>query len=679
MSATQNQIVDYCNKIVAGKVRGILAKPGSVVELRQSHFARGSVIIAPDFYCVSDPQTGEVRRVEGSTRDTVFRLAEDVSFDPNPPAEETAEAVWAAGDPTPEQFAPAGVYDPHAFGIGFFAAVVMYARDAVLDLGGHTLSHSARHRLLQRFCAGVELSSTPFAHGTGPHNFGPVMGARGCGVVNGTIRGFSHHGVHGNDANEVLISNLTIADYEVAGVHLNSSRGVAVVDVSLSSSRSVPVLGTFSAARFLRPYVDACEAAGSRVLLRGASHTASTVRAALRDSVFNVYSDLVTRGLPKIDRSTNGLKEWSLYNNEAGVVDGTAYGIVINGKGPAVLGFPEYPVTMTEFVLIKNVAIDGQFCHVNETPALICHGSLTQTSAIDENKAYSSSRMMKDPVAAVFQVQNADADGAPVTVDAGGAYVGNPLADAQVLVAAAVSGGDVDFGSLSTKRNTIDANALDFAAGAKTLFTDLGDGFLLGSFVFNGDSMFHVNKGCIGMKLDAGKNVVVDDCRIFNVQNSGAAGLTHHTLPVPVPGTSAVNEEYCDRRDVSHPDASYYGYGGADVRGVSMASSKNVFLNNVFLSGVKSHHGKSLGVDIHMNTDAVVFNGVRVTRVSAGTSVDNLKLYRGNPTSAPVAWGVSIGADSRNISISRLESDNHTSPVETSDIVCKTTSVVFAA
>ncbi len=75
-------------------------------------------------------------------------------------------------------------------------------------------------------------------------------------IRNGTLGVSSHHGIHGLGAQTVVLENLVIRDFEVAAVHLNGAADVTLRNVVVGpSTRDVPVGGTYSAARFILPYV----------------------------------------------------------------------------------------------------------------------------------------------------------------------------------------------------------------------------------------------------------------------------------------------------------------------------------------------------------------------------------------------------------------------------------------
>ena len=94
----------------------------------------------------------------------------------------------------------------------------------MLDLNGFTLEQSHKHALMQRFYALIETASGPFVPPQGPGNFGATLAAcKGCVVKNGHLGLSSHHGIHGNRNVGLLLRDLTIKGYEVAGVSLNGA------------------------------------------------------------------------------------------------------------------------------------------------------------------------------------------------------------------------------------------------------------------------------------------------------------------------------------------------------------------------------------------------------------------------------------------------------------------------
>lgn len=182
-----------------------------------------------------------------------YKLCEDISFYPlvNSPEEVgVAEAFTPIFDE--------GI-DEHAFGMGYFAALCISASHVTIHLNGHTIQQSPEHALLQRFFAVIELSDSPFIKGTGPAQFvgeskTDLQASSKITILGpGIIGRSSHHGIHGNDNKNVVIQDVTFQDFEVAAVSMNNVNKVVIKRCQVPHNRhDVPVLGMFSAAKFIR-------------------------------------------------------------------------------------------------------------------------------------------------------------------------------------------------------------------------------------------------------------------------------------------------------------------------------------------------------------------------------------------------------------------------------------------
>lgn len=597
-----NQLQKNTNKRIRNAKRR-----GTTVLLSQSNFVDGTYIIN---------QPG------------VYRLTENISFNPNNLAQMQASGsvtAWDSSDVLPSQYTVnGGQYDPAAYGIGFFAAIAIEADGVVLDLNGFTIEQSAEHALQQRFFSVIELADQPFKPNQGPHSFGASLRpATNCTVMNGTIGLSSHHGIHGNDNRRILLKDLKFRGYEVAACALNQVQDYCVIDCQTLGSRTdVPVLGIFSAARFLRPYLNKMEADGYTGTLNiagGSAQGITTIKNALKTSSINVYNDVMATGT--INKTTH-LSEWKLFHNVHRVVDGNCYGFLVNHEGVAVLGFPTQQVTKSANVYMRNVVVSNHIGAINEVLALPAQpGAAVPT--------YGGGSIQNDSVGAVFQTQNRDGDGNLVTIDGSNHYIGNVVANAQALVTKAIKDG-FNFGHLDTSRNSINDECLSWVQRTVSLTTVAPE--LI--YKCNGDSMFHVNKGVIGFKMDAADNVYMENCRCFNVENKGSIGSSMCDLP------------YKNGVGKSHPDATYYGYGGANTRGWSVATSTDVTLKSCLVDGCKSAFGSAFGYDVHLNCEDVNLPLCEVANVAAGADSGlDLADYDGNPTEKPLACGIHISQE----------------------------------
>ena len=590
-----------------------------------------------------------------------YRLGEDISFNPNSPgtltqavddgtipaglaiALELSAPVDAYHSGFPlftqyvaggvEKFAPGGPldarYDPSAYGIGFFAAISITADDVVLDLNGHTIEQSAEHALLQRFFAVVELSDQPFIPSQGPFDFGTDLdGAQRVTIKNGTIGRSSHHGIHGNGNEDITIRNVDFVDYEVAALALNGVNGLDVRNVNATNRKDVPVLGTFSSAQFIKLYVEGLVRSGSQTTMSvdGSVLGVADIKGALIDAINNTHADIIMSpnivdGRAQIDSSAHQV-EFGLFHNQFGVVDGNSYSFLVNQFGVAVGGFPYSPDGVdsvpAQNVRFTNVHVIDQAAAINEVPAVDVGG-----------------KAGIDPIGAVFQTQNRNpSTGEAVTTsatDGTARYTGNPVANAQAFVAKAQSNGDFAGSILDLSRQSISASLLSWvegAIGSETL-DDIGV-----SYLCNGDSMFHVNKGVVAFKMDAAENITLTNTSVSGLANLGAEG-------------SGMCGDYLGGK--SHPDATLNGYGGSSVRAYTFAGTRNALVVNASATGLLSVGGTSIGFDVLTDSSDIRILSASVTDVDAATAGT---MAPDSPTEDPWAYGYYVGADAGDVAIS---------------------------
>jgi hypothetical protein len=315
--------------------------------------------------------------------------------------------------------------------------------------------------------------------------------------------------------------------------------------------------------------------------------------------------------------------EFRLFSNPSGVVDGNAYGFVINPLGVAVNGFPVQPAAPARHVTFDNVHIDGQRGAVTEVVALAVPGDTVDRAVVD-------------PIGAIFQTRNQDSDGAWLTIDDDGAYVGNVVADAQAIVAKAIHLGLFDDAPLSTARNSISPEILAWVEGSVPQHESETDTDEPWRFLCNGDSMFHVNKGVIGFKIDGARDVLLRSTSIRGLANVGAAGVD-------------TCGDYSD--GLSHPAATLPGYGGTHVRGYTFAGSRDVLLERGKIKMAGAEVGDSIGVDVMTDSEDIVIRDVQVRKLYGGQSLPSpLPL----PNLIPDAYGLRVGAQTSGVTLAGL-------------------------
>ena len=506
------------------------------VSLRKSDFANGTY------------------RIRSSGR---YRLAEDIEFRPNPANDFRPTTAQSALYPTTGAEA--------SYRLGFFAAITIEAADVILDLNGKSLSQHKEHALQQRFFANIELADQPFIPGQGPADFGASLdAARRVIIRNGTIGLSSHHGIHGNDNMDVRIHNVRFVDFEVAAISLNGPRRLRIDHCDIVRSRQdVPVLGTYSGARFLRPVLDTVDASAS-ITLRGQTFTRDQIISRLDAALSDVFNG----------RRTSATV---VFQNPSGDTDGPAYGILINKRGVAINNFcsdlrgPDYARNVT----ITNVRVNN----IKATPREV----MTISKRNGERKPQVGTFGEKFQIASVSR-----------TVSGKKVYQGDVFSDAQMLLAKHTSATTIDTALVSWAES---GSSGDLAA------TMSANGM---SYLPGGDTMFHVNKGVMGIRCDGVSGLVLTNVSITNVVNRGALGST------------LAGRYFGSAR--GHPNQNDdIGYGGAQVRGLVLARCFRPYMQNLNICNIISHYGSAWGVDLMNGNNWLRVHGAHIFDVKAAT------------------------------------------------------------
>lgn len=485
--------------------------------------------------------------------------------------------------PTAAQRAPGRLYAGDEYALGFFAAIAIRAHDVTLTLNRSTLEQTPLFALQQRFFALIELADQPFVPGQGPANFGSeLVPAQNVFISNGILGRSSHHGVHGNGARNVLLQSVDFSDYEVAAVSVNGVHNFVVDQCrALGSRTDVPVGANYSAARFLVPFIDEALALtqGDATLAAERANMESKRDAlllAMADTVAAVQSGVLAP-IPDVFKLPN----------DDGLIDGNGYGFLFNVRGVAVNGFVEQLPTIEQCA--TNVAIFET--QVRETAAAV-----DQIVALRDTR---NGRLLTDTAGAVLPID--------AISNEFGEYVGTPLSDAQIALARLVNASAV-----------LQSNALFggiYVPDEIVLWAEQGTPVFLDAIVdfasnfermYNGDSMFHVNKGVLGINCNGVYGLTLRKVIVDGVSNLGvAADIGNH----PLQGSAA-------------------GYTGDDACGVSFASCVYVSASELDVRNVIAEpaNGVAMGVNLRGPTASALLAESNVSSVRIGPACADIEI-----------------------------------------------------
>jgi len=517
-----------------------------------------------------------------------FVLDGDVHFEPN------ADNDFRPNRTGQPQYAGA----PYI--LDFFAAITVEANDVVIDLNGHTLRQTNVHAAQQRFYANIELSNQPFITGQGPAGFGAApFSVNGLVIENGRLGRSSHHGVHGNGGRRVLMQDVEFVDYEVAAIALNGFKDVLIRRVhALGQSTSIPVLGTYSNARFLLPFI--ARVLGSPLVTAPKKLALAGYRDVLVDLMNDVVGDVRDSADSQINVTTHPAAH-ALFANPTGLCDGNSYSLLLHPNGVAVGAFwsADPPASGSDAANERIYVRDSSFNHT--------HIDVVEVVALVSPQNIS----VRGPAGDVLRI--VDNTPRPNLMSAGdGNYVGNALADAQLaLIDASLDVTNATLRKMLFGTTHGDAHVVEWWRGQRTMRSLVeNEGF---HYWRNGDTMFHVNKGVVGIRVDGSRDVCFDRVVVAHTSNTGARGNTY-----ALPGEeNEVEAAYVGATDGGHPDqAAQYGYMGADARGIAVSGSAGVYFDEVRVDDVHARFGFARGID--------VFNHAQELHVGALCSINNV-------------------------------------------------------
>ena len=622
VTQVKTTVVSSYNKLF-GELSQIKRQSQKVINLTQADFKYGTVQIDSDFYVHS--LTNNVVKTIMDTSGYVFRLSEDIVFDPmNFSGPVVKATVTTVGKPSP-QYGLHTIYPSDKYGIGFFTAIALSARNIVLDLNGFTLSQSLSHRTTQRFYANIETANSPFFMAQGPHSFGTNnVPTRRTMVCNGKIAMSSHHGIHGNQPEGLILKDLDCIDYEVSACSLNGGCDISFVNFrGLGSSPKVDTLGVFSSATFLEPYMsflknqpvtmDCFSSVANGIITKTGLQSYNL----LVDDIFNVYDFYVNGNGP------NG--NIIQYVNELKRIDGNSYGISLNQNGATVGPFPKSRTSPATRVYFNNVVLENHIGWVNEVPAAVSLSTL---------------KPMNDSVGAIWQSNQKWR----VLHDTGATNKGAFDIDRSIV-------GFCQF--FVSKHQALIPSFLDTSRMSigplDVALMESGGSWYQSSYRFNGDSMLHNNKGVIGLKLDA-----IQDCYANNVTINNTKNITpifgrfysDHQYDSDFDSTHAVTDEEFQYKSrlTAELGGSLPGSHSTDCRGISLSSSDSVVLENVRVQNTASERGLATGIDVMFESSNISITGSsQIYQVDASTEATlNEISCKYNPTQLNTGTGIHI-------------------------------------
>ena len=474
LSSTQQNLLNYFenNYPVINKVESFSFNgntPFSYVNLVQSDFAYGTVRI---------------------TKPGIYTLQENIEFNPNESNNFFPTSVQISSGLYPQMM-------KGPFHLGFFAAITVESPDVIINLNGKTIKQSDKHSFQQRFFANIELASSPFIPSQGPGDFTgstTYSPANRLLIMNGNLKQSSHHGIHGNRADNIILHNLNITNFEVAGIAINGTTNAILNNIIIKdNTKNIPLLSTYSQSIFIKKHIERLPN-DANITLRGILKTKDDILTALTTELNNTFNSQFS------PNGTGNLPDNIFKNPEAEKgYDGNVYGMVLNVNGVVVNDFfttRTSSMVGNNGIYMNNITIDN----ISSNPIEIIGLSDTSENCVP-NEAYGKN-LQSGPIGDILQIQNIVDNSYNIT----GGYKSNILSDAQLLISKYTAG-------------KISSAVIDWAAGANSDISATLIGVEKLYYVSGRDSMGHTMKGNIGLFISAGRNIFGENISISNIVN----------------------------------------------------------------------------------------------------------------------------------------------------------------
>ncbi len=642
-------------------------------------------------------------------------LCESIAFNPNPgylpgssnsqiDPNRTPECDWLPHKSQEAYFSQPskkgqGSTPSLAFNLGFFAAITIeHSEGTILDLNGFRLSCHPDFALQQRFHALIELANQPFVPGQGPSDFGnELRSAKMVWIRNGILGLSAHHGIHGNSMQDILISDVTFRDYEVAAISLNGGRRIVIRDCQLEGTFDrVPVLSTYSGSRFARLVGKELlnrlqklprHATLSETHQKSIDHAKQKLEEAIcnLNGVLDATFNLIKKGqLTEIDQL---FRNPSYFDSDNGriifPVEANPYGIALHSRGVLVNSFLCNSSKMGGLDSLAR-AFECTDITLERVNIAKTRGTVREVLALAaKNPESGQFNIISDSAGAVFRFFANDTqlpchpDEQPAEMTEDGRPSLTVLGHVQIAIArlerALVCACLLPSERMLTKNIPPEIIAWADGDGSRIVqdenqknhwqlvSLDKGKETILELRMrSNGDFMHHVNKGALGLFVQAVDGLRINRVIVAGVENIGLPGSTKAgAYQGPADGGHGNQEQQI-------------GYSGSDARGIYVGACSNVFTDRIQAHGIISRYGNATGIEFAGGTEHATIQSPVVGDVTAGAAfmagmteslpkVDSLGANPNFPTginfnsrypnTEPEALGLLVDYTTRNIAI----------------------------
>jgi len=472
-----------------------------------------------------------------------------------------------------------------------------------IDLNGYELKMSREFHLQQRWFSIMEIGNKAFISGQGPGNFGAFLTTtKNVLIKNGVLGLSSHHGIHGNGASDIVIEDLTIKDFEVAGIALNGFTNVVIQNVEVGPSyKESPVLGVYTQARLMLPRLRKVieDNPDATVTVYGTKENRVLSMVDIEESLVNQMDRVFAHVIEGKEYSDDDVWDAAktLFINENNIPSAsTVYGIFLNSEGASVFavgGAPGYSYN----AVVKNVKIHGLVNDPWEVPRIL-------NAKGPFNDIIDITRVTDNGMTDLTSIQ----------------YVGSAYSDAQFALHELSDSWSI------LSHSALTDSIVDWISNGEQLSDST-------KVACNNDIMLHVTKGIFGLRIDSVDTFQLDNVQIEDLQNIGYYG-------------SWVCGHYSNAEDGGHRNQRspmQYGYTGTEIHGVSVINSIGS-IENLSVNKIISARGDAAGLRLYPGNQ-LTLGTISISDIHAGAYAKSSDLLLDTETFLPNKLPRACGID----------------------------------
>ena len=551
----------------------------------------------------SDFLYGTYRIIKSGT----YILMEDIELDFNSgdlenPNSNSDDSWWPNIEQSSEY--PGAYSTRDEYFMGFFAGITIEADDVILDLNGFEIAMSKPFYYQQRFFAIIALKSVVFNLNQGPGIFGTdPKYATNTIIKNGKIGLSSHHGIHGQGNENILIENVHVYNFETHGIQFSAFNNIKLKNVEIGPSSNIAYLtGEYGYARFTLQRLERIKNDPNKYI----KENVFPFSFANRDKIINDIQDIidplresmdiafkyVINGLPdnyKIDDKTK-----RLFINEEGIPYGAVmYGLFLNLYFANV--FQIHPSLKHSInAEIENVKIHDLIHKTRE------YLRLDEFSITPYSNPYNAALDAKSILGQ--DIVNLGYDNIPWDHVS---YIGDVLIDAHITMDLCTN----DWGEKGLM--VIGQTFSNWALGKHKW--DPTDPNLHPFLGCNGDRMTHSAKGTMGIRIDGVENIKFNNLNIYNLYEKSPIGLT-------------LCSEYWDGNMENFFGTGHflqntpylYGYTGNMVHGIFSDFTDFSISGDSSIYDLYSNTGLVYGIGAYTNTQIDIYDKFTISKLHSG-------------------------------------------------------------